>query len=120
MDWEIAWDEDGYPTDESLQRLADLPLDFFAAAKFVANGLGTTESPYARVIFSDGTDGFRPGPMRFVSFSTGGWSGNEALISAATGRFDVGHFLCQWNAGGHWQFCVPLYFLEPPPAPPGL
>lgn len=112
--WDIEWDSNGYPDAASLRRLSAHSMDFGAAARFIANGLGAKASRHASLTFSEGKDGFTGEPVRFVLFSTGGWSGNEDLISAAMNRFDVAHFLRQWNAGGHYQFEVPLAFLEGP------
>ena len=46
-------------------------------------------------------------PVTRIFFSTGGWSGAEALIDALLGQFWVRHRHVQWNRGGHYIFEVP-------------
>lgn len=111
MTWFVEWDDDGYPLEESLDELAAHPLDFKAAARFVVDVLGEG-GRYSAARVHDGKDGFTGAPIKFVSFSTGGWSGNEALIGTVISRPDIGHFLQQWNAGGHYLFQVPLAMLN--------
>lgn len=112
-DWQIEWDDDGYPTEESLERFSSAPLDFMKAARFVVEEIGGCENTYARAEVYDGKSGITGAPVKKVVFATIGWSGNEELIHAAIMRLDVNHFLRQWNAGGLWQFEVPFHMLPP-------
>ena len=108
----IEWDGDGYPTDESLAALAKQPIDFISAARFIIDEFGDDQKRYYSVRVSEGNDGFRKSPTKFINSSTGGWSGCESVFGVALDRFDVSHFLQQWNAGGHYQFEIPLSILE--------
>ena len=115
MTWEheIEFDADGYPEEDGLEALRSYPIDFHSAARFIIEFLGSGDFHYARRSeVSDAVDGFTQAPIKVVNFSTGGWSGNEDLIGTALRRFDVAHFLKQWNAGGHYQFQVPVQFLD--------
>ena len=118
MGWAIEYDDDGYPEDECLEALKAAPLDFPRAARFIVDVLGVG-NPHSMASVCDARDGFTEAPVKNVTFSTGGWSGNEDLIGIATSRFDVSHFLHQWNAGGHYQFQVPLAMLEMEPMTTG-
>lgn len=98
--------EAGYPTDEALEKLRKWPaddvngaLDFMAALWWpdgvhgVSRELCSGEGP---VVYADEDD-------RFLRLATGGWSGNESLISAfhgadADGKFKIEAFMrgAQW------------------------
>jgi hypothetical protein len=77
------YDDDGYPTDDTVKTIEDWPyqditgaLDFVAAAwhwpDFVSYELSAHE---AGVLRADPGD-------RYLRLATGGWSGNETLIAA--------------------------------------
>ena len=80
---EPTFDVDGYPTEETLERLRTWPitdaaaaLDFVAAAWHWPNGVSRElRLQEAELLFWKPSD-------RFLRFATGGWSGNESLIDA--------------------------------------
>lgn len=114
---EPTFDRDGYPTEETLERLATWPLksgeDFAAALDFLADAwdrhYGSVqhelEPALAKVVSPHGIfDGHR-----FLRLATGGWSANESLIGA------IGQNLMLWSvtwrlstAGGLHVFTYPM------------
>lgn len=100
-------DNDGYPTEEELQKIetwpSEDPAGWFAFIKACGNYWSDT-SPY---MWSEG-----PGVVlgldtdkQFYWISTGGWSGNESILTAMEKNWML------WNLtwyshrrGGHYQF----------------
>lgn len=104
-------DQDGYPTDEELDRILkwpdDDPLGWFAFIKtcWWSADWGWTEF--------DGTDDFER-PIRVYQISTGGWSGNESILESMKKHFVLWSWSWQnHRRGGHYTFEV---FLEEPGA----
>ena len=95
---EATFDKDGYPTEETLQEIRDWPhTDFKGLIEFVGEAWRYPE--YWRVMdYADLS----------VEASTGGWSGNESLISAL---YDNVMFwaMCWMSSkrGGHYVFKIP-------------
>lgn len=85
-------DDDGYPTDEALQRIADWPYQGAAGMLEFVRGLWSYPNFWTQ---EDDK----------LSVSTGGWSGNESLISAMQKNVGFWH-LCWYSTrrGGHYQF----------------
>jgi hypothetical protein len=85
-------DDDGYPTDVALTRIADWPH---------ADITGLLE--YARELWTYQDRWTVEGDKLFVS--TGGWSGNESII-AALKRNGMFWIMCweQSRRGGHYIF----------------
>lgn len=99
-----ALDQDGCPTDETLERIKQWsPSDPVGLFEFVEQ----CWSKAGRFVFADNT----------VQMSTGGWSGNEDVIDALQ-RNCVAWSLC-WvmsRAGGGYEFEIPVNFhAEPTP-----
>jgi hypothetical protein len=89
-----TFDKDGYPTDDTLEAITDWPMDdidgWFAFIE---------EAWYYPQYFK------RDGNM--INLSTGGWSGNESIISAMT---DNVNWRMTWRVitrGGHYEFELP-------------
>lgn len=85
-------DDDGYPDDEELQRIADWPYTGIPAMMEFVHGLWS----YPNFWTQEGDN---------LSISTGGWSGNESLISAM--QKNVGFWHLCWESsrrGGHYAF----------------
>lgn len=83
-----TFDEDGYPSEETLLALRDWPmedaagaLDFLAAAwHWQEFGVSRELKPAeAEVVHAEPED-------RFLRLATGGWSGNEELIDVFSSR----------------------------------
>lgn len=110
--WDIELDDHGYPEEACLSALRNEPGNFRKAALFIIEDLGGGKLPYASASVSEVKEGFTGKPVKKVLFSTGGWSGNEDLMGVLMDRFDVCHFLRQWNAGGHYQFEIPVALLK--------
>ncbi len=88
-------DENGYPTDAEIQEIKDWPTERFPALM-----------DYVRSLWKYSEWGFeREGDQYFLS--TGGWSGNEELITAL-GENCFFWVMC-WQSsrrGGHYLFVV--------------
>ncbi len=105
---EIEWDDDGYPTDDSLAAIKDLKLDFVEAAKFLRRELKRcSESCCAYYEENTVLDEDIDEDVVRADFSTGGWSGAEDLINTIFRRFDTKHFSVSWRRGGHYVFEFP-------------
>jgi hypothetical protein len=79
-------DEDGYPTDEALQRITDWPYQDVAAMLQFVRGLWS----YPNFWTQEGDK---------LSISTGGWSGNESLIDAMS-KNDMFWVMCWYSFSG--------------------
>lgn len=89
-------DEDGYPTEELLERVKKWPYDKGHAGLMA---LVRANWNWADMMFSQ--DGNK------YALSTGGWSGNEDLISAL--QENTFFWVCCWESsrrGGHYEFEV--------------
>lgn len=97
-----AFDADGYPTEETLMAIRAWPKDWQALLEYVQEAWQYDD----RITYSESTEEFHPGFFWYLS--TGGWSGNEDIISAlqANTLFWVS---CWWSSrrGGHFEFIVP-------------
>lgn len=103
----IEWDEDGYPTPESLQRLRQaLKDDNIKKAK--------------KAFYAALRENWHPdwcGPERVevrgevidvLGYHTGGWSGNEEIIAALQEQEFLWWWLLQrYDRGGHYYFQMP-------------
>ncbi len=90
------FDKDGYPTDETLEKIKSWPdTNFDGLMQFVEAAW------YYPDYFSLDQDGV-------YHISTGGWSGNEEVINAL-GENTMFWLMC-WKSsrrGGHYEFEVP-------------
>lgn len=105
---DIELDDDGYPPEEWLDALAkanDIAgLSTWMIKTFheivAAIGYGNTRS-YAAI------DDFQK-PMVVIKYSTGGWSGQEEMISALQKTAAFMLYAYSWHRGGHYEFRVPM------------
>ncbi|WP_428485942.1 hypothetical protein [Rhodopila sp.] len=99
--------DDGYPSDEKIAQIRaanDIPN---AAQWLIETFPKLVESlPCGFVEVRDDVNDFDR-PIKIVSFSTGGWSGQEALIDAVEHGLVGLFYLWSWQRGGHYQFRVP-------------
>ena len=111
---EPTFDSDGYPTQETLDRIATWPIVTFADMAAAMDYAGRAWTPHhlwrCQARFRERTKGpWKPGPKRRYVFSTGGWSGNESIV-AAIERNDmlqtVGAY--SWRRGGHYEYRFPV------------
>jgi hypothetical protein len=105
-------DQDGYPTDEDLQRIRDWPVVFghewTALLEFVRSVWWMPDwGIHASTV---GPDEAYEGATRW-HISTGGWSGNEEIIGALRDNGKpLGFWALCWESsrrGGHYTFIVP-------------
>jgi hypothetical protein len=108
-------DDDGYPTEQELERIRSWAKDSAAAKEPLQF---TALMDYLRGIWWMPTWGFH-GPheakdeffdtnIRRYQLSTGGWSGNEDLIEALQQNFFFWSFCWQSSRrGGHYVFEIP-------------
>jgi len=101
-------DDNGYPNDDMLDQLqkTDNVKD---AASWLLNIFPklVRSMPFGHLEISDGSDDFG-NPIKIVSYSTGGWSGQEDLITAVEKSIIGILYLYSWRRGGHYVFHVPL------------
>jgi hypothetical protein len=93
---EPTFDADGYPTQETEETITHWPLfdGYHSLLAYVARAW-----KYPDYFSNEGND---------YRISTGGWSGNEELISAL--RQNVAFWAICWQSsarGGHYVFTVP-------------
>jgi hypothetical protein len=97
-----ALDGDGYPREETLERIAAWPArDYNGLLDYVADLWCypdyVVKSPEARTYV----------------FATGGWSGNESLISALEQNLVFwGTCWMSSRRGGRYEFVVPVVFMS--------
>ena len=105
-------DPDGYPTEEALERIKVWPIKTMRDAADAMDFSGTLWSyPDAWTVVERYEDPDWPGspPKRQYTFSTGGWSGNESVVSA----IEENQMLqilgpWSWRRGGHYVYRFPL------------
>jgi hypothetical protein len=102
--------EDGYPTDDSLERLAGVDaasIDWWAC--FIAFDL-----PEIRAQMCGGAscvDVTEAPDAVNVSLSTAGWSGVEDVMDVIESKAGAVWFMTSWRRGGHYEFDVPRCYL---------
>jgi hypothetical protein len=108
IDWFVV-DEDGYPEDDSLARLATVNFEPPYAAQFLYEEFETIvgQIPCASIWFVEGKD-ILDHPNTLIHFTTGGWSGAEALIRVLLSNFWIKHYHCSWKRGGLYVFDIPV------------
>lgn len=107
-------DADGYPEEESLERLralgtSPLGMEMWEAARFLVFDFPEISNQIAccRVEVRDDESE----PVKRIEFVTGGWSGAEELIGVMLKHFWVSHMHDRWERGGLFTFEVPLLWL---------
>lgn len=98
-------DDDGYPSDATLDRIRAWGQDLTALFAFVRSCWRYADIGYWSE--EDGTDDVLERPVRRYLISTGGWSGNESIIAALRKNVYAWHFSwAQSRRGGHYIFEV--------------
>ena len=100
--------EDGYPSEERIQQIR-VSNDVVNGPQWLVNTFPclVNDMGYGRCTVSDGTDELHS-PVKIVQVSTGGWSGQEELISAVEHSLLGTFYLFSWRRGGHYEFRVPV------------
>lgn len=117
----IEWfevDDDGYPTEESLERLRKHRFETMReAAHFLIHDFPAIADllPYSACQIEPVLDRFEKATW-IVEFHTRGWSGCEALIAAALTHLWAEYLHWHWQRGGHYWFKVPCRLLAGPSA----
>jgi hypothetical protein len=108
---EPTFDADGYPTDETLERIRSWPIatnDDFAAVMDFAGSAWSYPDRWERIDHWIDPD-WPSYPKRVYRFSTGGWSGNESIVEAIEANAVlqmVGAW--SWQRGGHYEYRLPI------------
>lgn len=103
----IEWDDDGYPTEESLKQL-EKALKIGKTAEEWKRAVDVFYEALNENIYSDYC-----GPERVEvrgevidvwGYHTGGWSGNEDIISILRRSWLWGSLIERYDSGGHYYF----------------
>lgn len=94
-----TFDRDGYPTDETLDRIERWPVqsvdDVRTCLDFVTDSWDNHYGGVSRTLSSTELSMVHAQKgEKFIRFATGGWSGNEALIAALQRNTQVHTFSC--------------------------
>lgn len=105
------FDEQGYPTDAALDRIATWIIgtlhDLEDAMDFAGRLWYYPNAWQKEVGWLDPEDGGRP-CLRYV-FSTGGWSGNESVVGAIEKNALLQMLgAWSWRRGGHYEYRFPI------------
>ena len=100
----IEYDDDGYPTDESMEAVEAMPIDFAGAPAFVRAALANCAENCCAYYDEAPAESTSGRPVIHASFSTGGWSGAESVIYLIERRPDTSHSMLSWHRGGHYVF----------------
>jgi len=109
---EPTFDADGYPTEETLERIRSWPVesnaDFEAVMDFAGAAWSYPDRWEKTGLWNDPDDwGIIPPRLRYV-FSTGGWSGNESIVAAIEANQIVQMVgAWSWQRGGHYEYRFP-------------
>jgi hypothetical protein len=108
-------DQDGYPTDEEIQKIKEWPLDisYIEYFDFIRSCWWSADWGWHE---EDTVDELFNKPVHRYSISTGGWSGNEDIIGAMKENAIL--WVMTWvqsRRGGHFIFQVQIA----PPSPRG-
>ena len=110
---DIGTDQDGYPDDAKLRQITEADAVAGGARWMVETFplLAGTMRPYAHCEVFDTLDAMDR-PAKRIEFSTGGWSGCEALVNAVLGNPWLRVHYYSWRRGGHYVFEVPVSALK--------
>ena len=107
-----SWDDDGYPTDESLEAIGKWDGDereFFAALKPLWKYSDMPHQDAWCGWHEENGAGIMDEPVRRYNLSTGGWSGNESLVGAMERNIELwATTWVQTRRGGHYIFEVKM------------
>ena len=105
------FDEDGYPTEETLERIRTWPFTDFAGCEAAMDFAGRA---WKYKDYWEKNPNFTattyPNPREEIQyvFSTGGWSGNESIIGAIEDNQMLQMIgAWSWRRGGHYKYRFP-------------
>lgn len=109
------FDENGYPTQEALDYIQDFPFDAARLEEILdfAGTLWHWPDYWVKTsdCFDDNSYGGKP-YIRYV-FHTGGWSGNEDVVTAMEENMLIKMMApYSWSRGGHYEYRIPTYRRE--------
>ena len=109
---EPTFDANGYPTEETLAIIRAWSISAIADFATVMDFAGRVWSyPDRWECIESEVDADWPGanPQRIYRFSTGGWSGNESIVSAIEANEIVQMVgAWSWRRGGHYEYRFPV------------
>ena len=106
---EPTFDKDGYPTEETLERIATWPIETVADMHAAMDFAGSAWSYPDRWETFEEINATNPAaPERVYRFSTGGWSGNESIVGAIERNLVLQMMgAYSWQRGGHYVYRFP-------------
>lgn len=100
--------DDGYPTDESIERLSKSALGWREAESFLLDDLPEIKNGIS-CMSVDIEDAERHGrPVKRITYVTGGWSGAEELMGAMLDNMTIKLLQTKWERGGLFEFEIPI------------
>jgi len=107
----IEWDDDGYPTEESLERLRQAINDDDTKKAIKAFYAALKENHWPDWCGPEQIE--KHGELMDVwGYHTGGWSGNESIIEVLQDSIWFHLFLQRYDRGGHYYFDPPSRWLR--------
>ena len=96
-------DDDGYPTDECLNGIRELARDRVAMEAWLLEDLPEliAATPYGSYDIEVISDELTGKPVKQITLTTGGWSGNEAIIGAIPAFVDDFYWYSSQRGGKH-------------------
>lgn len=99
---QIEWDDEGYPTEESLELLEK--MDWHEFARFVVFAEPENWNNYGLIERKYDTEE----EEWLVTYATGGWSGNESILGSLSKSFGWFAFHSKWERGGYYEWRIPV------------
>ena len=103
----IVWDDDGYPTEESLERLGKILNGDDYEKAYEAFWSALKENTYGNMMYGHTKVEVRGEIKEVWQYHTGGWSGNESIIRVLQDTVYWHLVLDRYDAGGHYYFKLP-------------
>lgn len=110
----IKWDDDGYPTEESLKELHKIVNTADNIQQVVTAFYDALRENYYPDCCGIEEVEVRGDNLKVWGYHTMGWSGNENIIGAIEGSWVFRWLLERYDRGGHYYFSLEgMKYVEP-------